>query len=118
MISVRDFNDHGSIVEDILTKGYSIMNLDTTESCCLIWENKFRDAFGLSDEKKIEAGKYRTISGLAVGYRKDDEREFIESRLLTRSAFQSDSAFYNDVSPSLPVSGYRDTAFNLIQVLR
>lgn len=118
MISVRDFNDHGSIVDDILTKGYSIINIDIAESCSLGWESKFRDAFRLSDETKIKAGIYRTISGLAIGYRKDEEREFIESRLLTRSIFQSDCALYTDMSPSLPVSGYRGMVFNLIQILR
>ena len=118
MISVRDFKNQGSIVEDILTKGYSIMDIDIAEFCCLTWENKFRDAFALSDEIKIKAGKYRTVSGLAIGYRRDDEREFIESRLMMRSAFQDDCAFYNDLSPCIPVPGYRDTAFNLIQMLR
>jgi isopenicillin N synthase-like dioxygenase len=50
------------------------------------WHNAFENVFALPMEAKIAAGKYRACQGMFVGYKADDEREFIEChRLSNRS---------------------------------
>jgi hypothetical protein len=46
------------------------------------WENVFRKGFLLSqDIKDEESQKYRSERGVALGYRKEDTREFFETRI-------------------------------------
>lgn len=45
------------------------------------WEQVFTEVFKLSEEEKNAAGKYTCVNNLAVGYRNDVERQFIECRI-------------------------------------
>lgn len=44
------------------------------------YQDVFLNAFSQSLEAKQEGGTYRNLQGLPVGFRKDDEREFFETR--------------------------------------
>lgn len=72
--------------------GYAVLEIDNEQNNNVfsieelllleIWEMKLRNIFlNLNEKEKLLMGKYRSEKGVAVGYRKDDNREFIESHL-------------------------------------
>jgi hypothetical protein len=66
--------------EQLRERGFCVV--DIGDAMVPEWEKVFRTAFlTLSDEEKTNAGKYRVENGLAVGYRRDETREFFETRL-------------------------------------
>ena len=96
------------------------------------WERIFSNAFSLNDDFKINAGKYRIEDNVAVGYRRDESREFMETRLLSKNADSSSSGSSssgssssgsNDwmnlsCSPSFPqIEKYDDTVINMVRFL-
>jgi hypothetical protein len=126
MYQIRDFSDQDGIVEDIFRAGYSIASVASCSESHIEslknWESKFREAFALTDEVKYQ-DQYRMLSGLAIGYRRDDEREFIETRLYQvhsdeTTLSSSETKRYESLSPNFPVPEYAKCAFNLIQALR
>ena len=69
-----------SVVEDLRTKGYFVLKVPTLPDD---WEDCFRTAFlEQTGSQKKEAGAYRIEKGQAIGYRKDESREFFETRLV------------------------------------
>ena len=54
---------------------------------------------------KQSAGKYRNEQGVAIGYRRDDSREFFETRIRNR--------LHPFCEPSIPVAYYNTTVLDL-----
>ena len=87
------------------------------------WEEIFTNAFSLDDDIKINAGKYRIEENVAIGYRRDETREFMETRLISKFIDKSNNSSNNDwmncnCSPSFPqVEKYDDTVINMIKFL-
>lgn len=110
--------DYLKVSEELLSKGFSIIDLADVHhldsSILFAWESKFREAFNLSEDMKIEAGVYHSSdsSGLAVGYRKDECREFFETRLKDIT-FEHTSV----CTPNLPLEGYASTVVSMCTLL-
>lgn len=82
--------DAESVAETIRTRGWCLLRLrleDEAEAALLRqWESIFSAAFEQGETEKKNGGQYRSEKKLPVGFRKDDEREFFESRIMTRGA--------------------------------
>lgn len=72
--------------------GYAVIEINASEHGTLFsakelgalaeWEGVLQDTFSnLNKQEKRLMGKYRSEKGVAVGYRDDDKREFIETHL-------------------------------------
>lgn len=78
-----DLDDEGvaeRLWQGVRDRGYCIIDFDVSESI-FNWEATFRAAFALSLDAKEGAGVYRNDQGVALGFRKEDQREFFETRL-------------------------------------
>ena len=93
--------------------GYITLHLD--EDCDLSedekwcvnnWENVYRDAFSCCDEIKSQSWfAFDSIKGYTVGYRKDGDREFLETRLSSCSS--------QGIEPEIVLnSSERETRYN------
>lgn len=73
---------HGyAIIEINASQHESLFTIQELEALAQ-WEEMLQDTFqGLSKQEKRLMGKYRSEKGVAVGYRDDDKREFIETHL-------------------------------------
>ena len=127
------------IVEDLLLRGYSLVDLSShagvDTSVLSVWEECFRKAFDLPEDTKRSAGVYRSdtsTKGLAVGYRRDDNREFFETRMVlvdrgtdaqtddcapVSSSSPFSSTYTSSCIPTLPVPAYEQTVYKLCRVL-
>ena len=66
------------------THGYAILVFDQSSFSLKSfedWENVFQSAFDSTNEYKNKLLQYSTIKGVTVGYRNDNNREFIETRV-------------------------------------
>lgn len=100
--------------DPLLQKGWVVVNInkfDLNEKELLTfasWEDTFQKAFDLSAEVKVHAGEYRVEHGVSVGYRHDEEREFLETRLSSSGACEPN---FHDIV------GYSDTIAALYSAL-
>ena len=71
--------------ETVRDRGWAVLELmleDEGEAELLSkWQEVFQDAFSQEENMKVAGGKYRSVKKLPVGFRRDDEREFFESRV-------------------------------------
>jgi hypothetical protein len=68
------------------------VRLESEEDADLLrdWQSVFSTAFSQSVDAKHAGGEYRSEKKLPVGFRKDDEREFFESRIMKRGGKEED----------------------------
>lgn len=100
--TVRDLIESGSecqgtreaVALKLLTHGWAA--LDISRECSIDWHETYEKVFRLSPDAKASAGAYRNTQGVAVGYKHDEEREFLECHRLT------DGTFTPDFSKSVP----------------
>lgn len=84
---------HGT---DLLEKGWLVLRvrdfpLSQVEIDSLTtWEKVVSAAFDTTSERKVNSGEYRVEHGVSVGYRHDDEREFLETRLTSEGKCEPD----------------------------
>ena len=103
------------VVENLRQSGYAVVDLSNVEGNAILsqWETQFRTAFSQCTEVKMRSGEYRSdrgTGGLAVGYRRDDNREFFETRLT--------DDITSSVIPSLDdVPGHNETVLALCRTL-
>jgi len=73
-----------SLAREMKARGYVLLELELheEEKEILTWESTFARAFALTREEKEAGGVYRSLEGLSLGYRAEDEREFLETRLV------------------------------------
>jgi len=72
-----------SLCNRLRTHGYAILAFDESNFSLKSfqdWENVFHDVFDLANEDKNELLQYCTTKGVTVGYRNENNREFIETR--------------------------------------
>lgn len=75
----------------------------------LSWQERFRSAFQQSQSVKEAVGGYRADHGVAVGYRREDQREFFETRLKRE---------VGSIDPSFPdVQDYDQTVVDMFACL-
>lgn len=100
--------------------GYCIVSLDnhSFKERFIQWQALFAAGFDVNQSVK-EASPYRSVcNGLAIGYRRDDEREFMETRLVR---CESGGSVVTTVDPLLPVPSseeYRDFVLQFWALLR
>lgn len=89
-VNVKEGAETVSFAESIRTRGWCQLRLrlDEEADATLLreWEEVFTRAFEQDEETKKGGGTYRSEKKLPVGYRKDDEREFFETRIITRES--------------------------------
>jgi len=74
------------------------------------WESIFALSFAQQDKDKLRSGKYRVRNGQAVGYRRDELREFFETRFHRKDWSRCD--------PSYPgVEGYDECVQKMARFL-
>ena len=95
-------------------RGYCIVRIalepDTERTKRLLsWQSSFRAAFQQSQSVKEAVGGYRADHGVAVGYRREDQREFFETRLKRE---------VGSIDPSFPdVQDYDQTVVDMFACL-
>ena len=114
--------DHAEFASAMKQFGYCIVTLNDhpLKQQYMHWESLFAAGFDLDQHVK-GASPYRSVcNGLAIGYRRDDEREFLETRL-TFTSNESDKSVRIDVDPILPIPSdevYRSRVCQLWTLLR
>ena len=93
-----------SFHEIVRDRGWAVLDLvveDKDEAELLAkWHSIFREAFAQDEDEKVAGGKYRSVKKLPVGFRRDDEREFFETRI-----FKDEDGF-SSVNPLYTTSQY------------
>lgn len=106
--------NEGSVYENMRDRGYILVDieLDSVSSIThliMSWHHTFKGAFSLPQETKVNKGLYRSDQQVAVGYRREDQREFLETRMYRE---------VGDINPSFPeVLSYDATVIGLFQIL-
>jgi len=103
------------LYEKLRDRGYCVVAVQLGEglseeerSLVQSWETTFKAAFAQAQAVKSDKGAYRGDQQVAVGYRREDQREFLETRLYTDGR----------VDPSFPeVPRYDDTVKLLFGLL-
>lgn len=114
----------GRIVRRLQKHGYFVFNFesDTGKDELKNWESVFRRTFAQDNKTKLKMGKYRLVDDLAVGYRKDESREFLETRLVSSEYDEAGSnkniSRWNGVEPNISnFLTHRDTILSLTNIL-
>jgi hypothetical protein len=85
------------------------------------WREVFATAFDQSLEAKEDSGKFRMDKSLSVGYKRDDTREFFETRLFKDKLRHSDIEYSENqelIEPDFPhLNDYTKTVLALFNVL-
>lgn len=71
-----------AFVSDLKSHGWTYIKVDS----CIIdklanWQNIFQNAFNQEEKNKLLSGKYRSEKGVTLGYRKEIDKEFFETRM-------------------------------------
>ena len=74
------------MLEVVCAHGYCVVDIQIEESQAQSprlseWEQCFSSAFALPQETKEAEGVFRNDQGVALGYRQEDQREFLETRV-------------------------------------
>ena len=87
--SEASLNDSSLFHETVRDRGWALifLNLENVDDLNVLkqWQEVFSKAFLQTTEEKVMGGKYRSVKNLPVGFRKDDEREFFETRVFKES---------------------------------
>jgi isopenicillin N synthase-like dioxygenase len=109
-----------SFSERLRTHGFCVVEIDDEEGQWVDdWETIFHAAFAQKDSVKQKQGVYRVEKGLAVGFRKDDSREFFETRLF-QAGWEACEPCYElaDVADApVPRSSYKETVCRMSNML-
>ena len=98
--------DHGWAVLDLFVE-------DEDEAELLsMWHLIFREAFAQGEDEKLAGGKYRSVKKLPVGFRRDSEREFFETRI-----FKDDQGL-SSVNPAYSTGQYNSLVRFLFRLER
>ncbi len=89
MLSVFQLHEMEAIAAELERKSYVVLTLDADTNSMLnveenlalnSWEDEIIEKFNLPDEVKNSI-PYQATSGVMLGYRKDDQREFFETHI-------------------------------------
>jgi isopenicillin N synthase-like dioxygenase len=79
-------NDRNLIAEALLLRGWTVIRFkhdEETFSSLKQWHSTFESVFSLNNNEKVSGGVYRNAFHVSVGYKIDEQREFIESHRLS-----------------------------------
>lgn len=104
--------------------GWCLIELLLNDTPCSSWESIFAAAFAQSLQDKESAGVYRGKSGVSVGFRKEDAREFFDTRMHSHTHSCTHSESELEPKPELEpepcygnVDGYAACTRTLFSVL-
>ena len=110
-----------SFSERLRTHGFCVMAIEEEEAGPWVddWETTLHAAFAQDDSVKQGKGVYRVEKGLAVGFRKDESREFFETRLSQAGWKACEPCYELADAPDAPVprSSYKDTVCRMSNML-
>lgn len=98
------------VVASLLERSYVVIDCYHPEETSRLWEERehlLSQAFELPDDHKLSSGVFRSVEGYTLGYKREGNREFFETRVSRLAT----------VEPYLPVEGYDDFVLALCREL-